>query len=211
MPEDHTPTSPLDDVSLSELFKTVLGRYSGQNVPIGTLAAALHERGFGVLLILFSLPLCIPVPKPPPIDTILGIPLFYLALQMIMGRDTPTLPQRILNKTLPVDLLIKAFDKGQRYLEWFEKLFRPRLTRTISDHNLSRICGVLAIGLTCSVLVPFPMSNTVPSICMVIMAMGIMARDGLAAIIAGIAGITWVAMLIALVAFGAEKALSWGV
>jgi len=197
-------TDPLDDASLSELFSTVLGRYKGQTVSIGTLVEALHERGFGVLLILFSLPLCIPIPKPPPVDTILGLPLFYLSLQMILGRDRPRLPQKILNKTISVDLLIKAFKRGRKWLEKFEKLFRPRLTRTISEHHLARICGVLGMGLTCSVLVPFPMSNTVPSLCMVIMATGLISRDGLASIIAGIFGTAWVFMLTVLAALGGE-------
>lgn len=206
--EDNTPKTPFDDVSLSQLFSAVLGRYAGQTVPIGTLVTALHERGFGVLLILFSLPLCIPIPKPPPVDTILGIPLFYLCLQMIMGRDVPTLPQKVLDKTISVDLLLKAFTKGRKYLEWFERLFSPRLTRTFSDHGLSFVCGMFGMVLTCSVLIPFPMSNTVPSLCMVIMAMGIIARDGVAAILAGIFGSLWILGLIAMVAFGAEKALS---
>lgn len=201
--EDNTPREPTDDLSLSQLFDVVLRPLAGQSVPIGTLVSALHERGFGVLLILFSLPLCIPIPKPPPIDTILGIPLFYLSLQMILGKDRPSLPKKILDKKLPVDLLLKAFDKGRKYLEWFERLFHPRMTTVLSDHSLSRICGVLGMGLTCSVLVPFPFSNTVPSICMVIMATGIISRDGLAALAAGIFGTLWVIMLTVAVVFGA--------
>ena len=59
-----------DNRSLSALFDGVLSRHEGQTVRISTLLESLHERGFGVLLILFSLPLCIPVPKPPPVDTI---------------------------------------------------------------------------------------------------------------------------------------------
>lgn len=201
--EDNTPRDPTDDLALSQLFEAVLRPHAGQTTKVGTLVYALHERGFGVLLILFSLPLCIPIPKPPPVDTILGIPLFYLSLQMIFGKDRPSLPNKILEKTLPADLLIKAFDRGRTYLEWFEKLFHPRLTSVLSDHNLSRICGCLGMGLTCSVLVPFPFSNTVPSLCMVIMAMGILSRDGLAALVAGIFGTAWVLMLCAAVYFGA--------
>lgn len=202
--EDNTPKSPYDDLSLSRLFDVVLSKHKGQTVSFGTLVEAFHERGFGVLLILFSLPLCIPIPKPPPVDTIFGIPLFYLCAQMILGRDTPHLPQKVLQRTVSADLLIKVFAKGRPLLEWFERLFHPRLTNVVSDHKLSCICGILGMGLTCSVLVPFPMSNTVPSTCMVIMAMGILARDGLAAILAGILGTLWVIMLVVLVLLGGE-------
>lgn len=202
MTQSPHPHNPLDDVRLSQLFSSVLDRYEGQTVTVGTLVEALHERGFGVLLILFSLPLCIPIPKPPPLDTILGLPLFYLSLQMILGRDRPALPQKILNKPLPVDILIKAFRKSRTWMERFEKLFRPRLTRTLPEHRLARICGCLGMGLTCSVLVPFPLSNTVPSLCMVVMATGLISRDGVAAIAAGIFGTAWVVMLAVLAALG---------
>lgn len=205
--EDTTPKTPLDDASLSSLFDTVLGRYAGQTVPVGTLVEALHERGFGVLLILFSLPLCIPVPKPPPVDTILGIPLFYLCLQMILGQDAPRLPKKVLDYTLSVDLLIKAFTRGRPWLVRFERLFHPRLTTMMSDHALSRVCGVLGMGLTASVLVPFPFSNTVPSLCMVVMATGIICRDGLAALAAGIFGTLWVIGLATLAGFGGKYLL----
>ncbi len=206
---DEDPRPPMDDMALSVLFDVVLRRHAGQSVPIGSLVESLHERGFGVLLILFSVPLCIPIPKPPPVDTILGIPLFYLCLQMILGRSRPSLPQKVLERKIDVDLLIRAFDKGRKYLERFEKLFRPRMTEALSDSALSRICGVLGMGLTASVLVPFPFSNTVPSLCMVVMAMGIMARDGFAALLGGIFGTLWVLGLIGLVAFGVQFATSW--
>lgn len=193
--KDDTPRSPLDDVRLSVLFETVLRPFAGQTTAVGRIVESLHERGFGVLLILFSLPLCIPIPKPPPVDTILGIPLFYLCLQMIQGRDTPMLPKKVLDYTISADLLITAFEKGRPWMERFERLFQPRMTGVFSDHALSRICGLLGMGLTCSVLVPFPFSNTVPSICMVVMATGIVTRDAAASLFAGIFGTLWVAAL----------------
>lgn len=202
--QDSTPHSPQDDLKLSALFDTVLNQFAGQTTRVGNLVDALHERGFGVLLILFSLPLCIPIPKPPPVDTVLGIPLFYLCLQMILGHDTPRLPKKVMDYEVPVDVLIKAFVRGRPWLERFERLFRPRLTDILSDHALSRICGVLGMGLTASVAVPFPFSNTVPSLCMVVMATGIMARDGLAALVAGIFGTLWVVFLCFMAYFGAS-------
>ncbi|NBX65462.1 MAG: exopolysaccharide biosynthesis protein [Proteobacteria bacterium] len=206
--KDSTPRSPLDDVRLSVLFERVLTPFAGQTTPIGKIVEALHERGFGVLLVLFSLPLCIPIPKPPPVDTILGLPLFYLCSQMIQGKDAPRLPKKILDYTVSADLLIKAFSRGRPWLERFERLFHPRMTGVFSDHALSLICGILGMGLTCSVLVPFPFSNTVPSVCMVIMATGIICRDALAAIAAGIFGTLWVIGLAVLAGLGGEYLLS---
>lgn len=202
------PTHPDDNRNLSLLFEAVLSRHEGQTVRIGTLLEALHERGFGVLLIFFSVPLCIPIPKPPPVDTILGIPLFYLCLQMIMGRDVPLLPRSVTERTISVDLLLKAFRRGRKWLEKFERLFHPRLTH-IHERQMARICGAIGMVSTCSVLVPFPFSNTMPSLCMVVMAMGLAMRDNLAAIVGGIVGALWVIMLTCVVIFGATYILDW--
>lgn len=187
---------------LSDLLTDALTPHKGQNVQVGTLIDALHERGFGILLILFSLPLCIPVPKPPPVDTILGLPLFYLCWQMIVGQDTPSLPAKLRAKTLSGDLLSKVMDKGGPYVRKFETLFKPR-TLGFSEESLSKICGIFGMILTCSVMIPFPFSNTMPSICMIVMAMGLMSRDTVAALAAGTFGTLWIAMLTYLAVSGA--------
>ncbi|HEY8964027.1 MAG TPA: exopolysaccharide biosynthesis protein [Alphaproteobacteria bacterium] len=208
MLQQHTPIHADDNRHLSILFDAVLSRHEGQTVRIGTLLEALHERGFGVLLLFFALPLSIPIPKPPPVDTIMGIPLYYLCMQMILGRDVPLLPKSITERTVSVDILLKAFKRGRKWLEKFERLFHPRLTH-IHEKQMARLCGCIGMISTCSVLVPFPMSNTVPSICMVIMSMGLVMRDNLAALAGGIFGAFWVLMLTCLTVFGASYVLDW--
>ncbi len=55
----------------------------------------MHERGFGILLIAFSLPLSVPLPYIPGVTTILAIPLCFLSGQMILAFDSPWLPKWI--------------------------------------------------------------------------------------------------------------------
>jgi len=195
-----------DNRSLSGLFDDMLHRHAGQTVKIGTLLEAMHERGFGVLLIFFALPLCIPIPKPPPIDTILGIPLFYLCAQMIMGRDVPLLPHKVTDRKISVDLLLSAFNRAHKWLVRLERLFHPRLTN-IHERQMTRICGVIGMVCTLSVLVPIPFSNTIPSICVALMAMGLVMRDNLAALLGGLAGVLWVLALAGVLIFGATYIL----
>ncbi|MCB1537969.1 MAG: exopolysaccharide biosynthesis protein [Rhodospirillales bacterium] len=197
-----------DDPRISALFHAVLHQHGGQRVSLGKLVDSLEGSGFGVLLLLFSLPLCVPIPKPPPLDFIFGVPLYYLCGQMVMGRARPALPRKILKREISTDFLLRAFTRARGLLERFERMFHPRLTG-LSDKSVNRVCGVLGIGLTTSVMVPFPMSNLVPSLCMAVMAMGILSRDRLAALAGGIFGTLWVAGLIAIVAIGAHTILRW--
>jgi len=203
-----SPRHADDNRTLSALFEAVLNRHAGQTVRVGTLLEAMHERGFGVLLIFFCLPLCIPIPKPPPIDTILGLPLFYLCIQMIMGQDKPVLPRSVTERKISVDWLLKAFTKGRKWLERLEKLFHPRLTG-IHERQMGRIYGCMGIILTASVLIPIPFTNTLPSLCMLVMAMGLISRDNLAVLIGGIVGIVYVAALATGVTSGAHFIFDW--
>lgn len=203
------PATTMDDpLRLSTTFHDVLQRYAGQTVEVGTLVRALEGRGFGVLLILFTLPLAIPLPKPPPLDTVLGLPLLYLCIQMIRGNTTPHLPPQIMQRKVPVDFLIKAFSHGRGWLEKLESKFSPRL-QGMDDTQALRICGVLGLISTASVVVPFPFSNTIPSISMMVMAIALMMRDKLAAIIAALCGVAWVGLLVIAFLFGAHYVFEW--
>lgn len=193
---------------LSSCFHNVLTRYEGQTVEIGTLVHALEGRGYGVLLILFTLPLAIPLPKPPPLDTILGLPLLYLCLQMVAGKTVPHLPEQIMKRKVPVDFLIKAFSQGRGWLEKLENKFHPRL-QGLSDKHALQICGALGLISTASVVVPFPFSNTIPSISMMVMAVALMMRDNLSAFIAALCGVAWVGLLVLAFVFGAHYVFEW--
>jgi len=75
--------------------------YAGQLVTLttaqvgnyGEVFERIGDRGFGVLLIILSLPSALPVPAPG-YSTPFGILIAVLALQMIAGRTTPWLPER---------------------------------------------------------------------------------------------------------------------
>jgi hypothetical protein len=68
--------------------------------------------------------------------------------------------------------------------------------------NLIGACGVL---MALSILVPLPLTNTVPAMGIALMALGVLMRDGLA-VIAGMAlGLTWIAILaFAVITLGVE-------
>jgi len=195
---------------LSQSLAALFERYRGQSVAVGTLVDELHGRGFAILLILFALPLCVPIPKPPPVDTIFGLPLFYLCLQMIMGADHPRLPEKIRRKELSGNMLCAVMARSLPYLQKFELLFKPRWV-FLDERTMTRVCGDFGMVMTCSVLIPFPFSNTLPSVGMIIMSMGLMTRDTLATLAGALFGIVWIFILTGMAIGGAEMiARAWG-
>lgn len=62
--------------STSELLENMVVVYRSDTLSVGEIKNALHERGFGVLLAISALPMCLPVPVPPGYTTLFSIPLF---------------------------------------------------------------------------------------------------------------------------------------
>ena len=60
--------------------------------------AVLQDRAFAVLIVLLGLPNCLPMP--PPIPLICGLLLALVAVQIVVGRPTPWLPDVLLRRSV---------------------------------------------------------------------------------------------------------------
>ena len=87
----------------------------------------MHERGFGVLMALAALPLCIPAPAPPGYTLVFSVPLFVFAAQLIWGSDTPWLPNWILKRSIKRQFLATVIEKAAPWLRRVEAILKPRL------------------------------------------------------------------------------------
>lgn len=183
----------------SELLLGLESAYAGQErVAIGDLIHALRNRAFGVTLLLFGIPNCIPMP--PGIPVICGIVLILAALPMIGGYDELWLPARIERRTIASADLARMIGRALPWIIRLEKLSRPRLPM-FSGALARRIVGVLVAFLGFVLILPIPfLGNMPPGIAICIFGLGLIERDGLlillgflATIIAVIvtAGMTW--------------------
>lgn len=145
---------------------------------------ALHERGFGLLMILFSFPMAIPLPYPPGFTTILGLPLLFYALQMITGKRNPWLPEWLGNKKVQFEHLVYAIEKFSVFFRFTERFMKPRLT--FLSHNKGEIfIGFISLLCSISIILPIWFGNAIPSLGIFIMSIGLIQEDGVV-IIAGI-------------------------
>ncbi len=113
--------------STSDLLEDVVERNQNDTISVDELKTSLNERGFGVLMAICALPLCIPFPAPPGYTTIFSVPLFILAVQMIVGKDYPWLPKWILKKQIKRSKLAYIVEKAFPMLRKIEKLLKPRM------------------------------------------------------------------------------------
>jgi hypothetical protein len=117
-----------------------------------------------------------------------------LALQLIAGRDEIWLPQRWRGLQLAGARQQKFLNGLMKLIRRLERLSRPRL-RFLFAHRLTDVVfGLLVIVLTVAAFVapPFSGLDTLPSLGVVLLALGVMLEDILivgAGVVAGAGGI----------------------
>ena len=193
--------------SLSQLVSDAQHALSGgrDTLDLADILEIFHERGFGFLLFLFALPAALPLPGLG-INLIVAMPLIFLSAQQAFGRHTVWFPGRIREKQIGRGRLIAFLQSSLPWMRRLEVFVQPRLCFVTQGvfSNLIGLCGLL---MALSVLVPLPLTNTVPAMGIALMAIGVTMRDGLAVIAGMTLGLTWIALLIGVtVLLGAEGA-----
>jgi hypothetical protein len=184
------------DGLLSERLECLLRE---PHVSIGSLADALDERSFAIVLMILMIPSALPIPTGG-VTHVLEIFAALIALQMVVGRRQLWIPARFARKELGETFTGKAAPKMLRFIRWFERHARPRVSRLLETRAAVAILGVLMLALVVGAFVapPFSGLDTLPSLGVVVICLGIVFSDGL--IVAGglVIGIVGVALEIAL-------------
>ncbi|MEK7844800.1 MAG: exopolysaccharide biosynthesis protein [Pseudomonadota bacterium] len=171
----------------SDFLAIVVVENTKEAMTVGEIKNALHERGFGILMAIAALPICLPVPVPPGYTTFFSIPLFIFSIQMILGMRAPWLPIWIEKKQIKRSNLEKIITKANPWLKKIEERMQPRMTY-ISVHTWERIIGIFSFVFAVSIALPIPLTNFPPGWGILIMSLGLLNRDGLTILIGMIIG-----------------------
>ncbi|HEU4517888.1 MAG TPA: exopolysaccharide biosynthesis protein [Microvirga sp.] len=194
-PGAAAPGAPVEagPPSVSVVLRQVVDRAQGDTITIGEIIEAFGERAFGFVLILFSLPNC--VPAPPGLAGIVGTPVLIFGLQMMLGHRRPWLPGFVLRRSVQVATFRRLIDAAEPKLRRLEAFCKPRLVGLFGPLG-DRFVGLFAFLAAVSVLIPFPGTNFPPSIALVIASIAIMEEDGyllIGAYLIGLAGLAYTA------------------
>ena len=94
-----------------------------------------------------------------------------------------------------ITLLAGTVARARPFLKRIEFIAGPRLARLSEGVGLRIVGGLLAIPCA-SILVPLPLTNSVPGLGVTIAALGLIERDGLLIILGLVIGLAWVALLV---------------
>jgi hypothetical protein len=167
--------------SLSETLKKLVDGIRGkQTVSLRDLMDGVGEQGLLLICAVASLPFLIPV-SIPGVSTVFGAAIILISLAIMLNR-MPWLPKKILDRQLDTSKLVPALERGVQIVSRLDRFLKPRMTGLTSSAVANRLNG-LAIALA-GVLLMFPLgfvpfSNTLPGIAILLLATGMIQRDGL--------------------------------
>jgi hypothetical protein len=185
----HQPPHP--ETSSPDLVSDQLERWlssEGQKT-LGSIIALFEEKSFALLFILLLGVSALPLPTGGATH-VFEIIAMLLALQLIVGRDMIWLPKRWRGLKLAGPKQQAFITRLMKTIRWLERFSRPRL-RPLFDHRLSNIVfGVLVLALTIAAFVapPFSGLDTLPSMGVVLLSLGVLLEDFLFVILALIVG-----------------------
>ena len=187
--------TPVDskEMATSDRLDQLAAEAPGESVTLDWVLDQLHERAFGLFLLILALPCCIPflygVPQ------VVALPLMFVSAQILLGRRVPWLPAKLGAREVTASSLASLSKRARPWLTRIEAVSRPRLS-ALTHAPLDRIVGLALVMFSASILVPLPGTNTVPGFAVVLVAMGLLQRDGILTLIGGILGTAWIATLL---------------
>lgn len=165
--------------SLSDVIEE-FGEDERPSLTVGQMLEAFDSRAFGAMLLVFGALNTLPLP--PGSSTILSLPILLLAPQVALGADAPWLPRRMIDRPLKRDDLRGLFRKLTPVVKRMELITRPRLTWIFNPFG-ERMIGVVCTLLAMVLILPIPLGNVAPGATVAILALALLQRDGLLALL----------------------------
>jgi hypothetical protein len=178
--------------SLSDVIES-FGEDTRPVLTVGQMLEQFDSRAFGAMLLVFGLLNCLPLP--PGSSTILSLPILLLAPQIAWGSDIPWLPRRLVEHPLKRDDLRGLFRRLTPIVRRMELVTRPRLKilfGPIGERLIGVVCTLLALVL----VLPIPLGNLAPGATVAVLALALLQRDGLLALLGYLMGAVSVGLLV---------------
>ncbi|WP_181704957.1 exopolysaccharide biosynthesis protein [Chthonobacter rhizosphaerae] len=148
-------------------------------VSLADLLKALGQASYGPLLLLPALLIISPLSAFVGFDSVMGILIALVAVQMLFGRKHVWLPQALLRKPVSQKRLGKVMRFLRPVARFTDRIIHPRmewLAAAPYSRIMAAVCAI--IGITMPPLEAIPFSNTIGAAVVSFIALGLTVRDG---------------------------------
>lgn len=182
--------------TLTEALKRLEQAGEGEQLSVADMVQSVSDRGFGPLILLPALITFLPTGGIPGVPAIAAIIIVIVSTQMLLGWSDPWLPKRLMRLTVERERFVGLLRKSHVVTERVDKVIRPRLQWVVSSKG-SRLIGFMTILVALSMiptgLIPF--LTALPSGFLVMLSVGLVARDGVLVLVSTALGGLSIAML----------------
>lgn len=170
------PTQPAR--KLSEELADLRNRAGERKVTLREVIYTLGGRAYMLLVLLLALPFITPIPIPG-LSVPFGLAIALIALRLSLGQR-PWLSKKLQRRELPAGFMNKLFSAASKVLRVLEKFLRPRLTFLTDTPFLRQLHALLMLTAALALLLPLPIpfTNSFPAWTILLLAAGLLERDG---------------------------------
>ena len=164
---------------------------------LGALGAVFEEKSFAVTVLLLMFLPALPLPTGG-ITHVFELITVLLTAQMVVGRRTIWLPERLQRRELGTALTGKAIPFIVRRVRWFEKYSKPRGGVLLNRRFFIRLVGLelMAFAVGAALAPPFSGLDTLPALGAVVVCLAMILEDVLVLAIGAAIGLGGVALIL---------------
>ncbi len=185
----------------AELFSDQLEAWltSKQPKTLAGLDDVFKDKSFAItFLVLMAFP-ALPLPTGG-VTHVFEIIVMLMCLQLVIGRQTPWLPKKWRHMPLGNVLTGKVIPVMLKWIRWFEKRSSSRGRWIFGLPLVSRLIGLITLGLTLAAFLapPFSGLDTLPALGVVVISLAVILGDFLmflAGLVIGLAGVVLTVVL----------------
>lgn len=169
---------------LTSIANAVENGSKGSRISVGDLIKSIESRGFSALILLPALLTMLPTGAIPGVPAICAILIITFAGQRLFGLKQVYLPAKLMKLSFSKSKLDSILKRSKPTLKFADRFIESRLgfmCNLITERIVAGLCILLAITFFPLAIIPFAV---LPScIAIILMALGLLARDGLLVII----------------------------
>jgi hypothetical protein len=198
----RTSTNPAPAaVTVDDRFSHELETWLERDAPktVGSLTDLIDEKSFAVVTLLLLIPSALPIPTGG-VTHLFELIAVIVVAQMVLGREELWLPRRFRDHELGKTMTGKAIPRVLGVVRWFERWARPRLARVLDLRPVKSLLAVFLLVFVTAAFVapPFSGLDTLPSLGVVIVCLGIIFRDAIIVGVGLLVGASGIALVILL-------------
>jgi hypothetical protein len=196
-----TPANPEPDATTDDRFSDQLETWLEQDGPktVGSLTDLIDEKSFAVVTLLLLIPSALPLPTGG-VTHVLELIAVIVVAQMVLGREELWIPRKFRDHELGETMTGKAIPRILKVVRWFERWARPRFAHVLDLRPVKSLLAVFLLVFVAGALFapPFSGLDTLPSLGVVIVCLGIIFSDALIVALGLLAGSTGIALVFVL-------------